>query len=177
MADLLSFITGSASEPNPVSSLVSRLTRPISPWTALRWNATAAPWGIPFVAYAAGKSQPGERLATIAGGASGLTVQPFLTAGTMSALRLVAPALPVAAAAFAAVVLSIYPSISLGQFVTRKVRTFTKMQERVRRIEMGGDFRDSETSKELRFQAIQDMSSSRVARRQFLGQEAVIFHQ
>lgn len=73
-------------------------------------------------------------------------------------------------------VLADYGEYRIGSSMVKAVRHFTDTAKRVRHLEMGGSYQDSELSQRQRFYAIQDMNGARTPSRRYLGQEALLMH-
>jgi hypothetical protein len=133
---------------------------------------------MPLVAYSAGRSDRGEKLAELASGTAGLAILPVTTTWASSALSLVAPSIggPIGKLALlvGGVVLANEPNAWLRKSVFRSMRTLQGYDREKRRLEMGGDFRDTETSRAWRVAAVREMSSTHQAARTYLGREAVL---
>jgi hypothetical protein len=135
---------------------------------------------MPLVAYSAGKAQRGEKLSTLASGTAGLATLPMMAGWGTNAFRLVAPTLggPAGAVAgfLAGALLSATPNEWLRSGVFRSMRLLTDRGRSLRRLEMGGDYRDTETAAAMRQAAVQEMTGTRQATRTWLGQEAAFLH-
>src|SRR5271166_4495538 len=76
---------------------------------------------------------------------------------------------PFAAAAVASLLVD-YGEVRFGTALIKKVRDFTDLHKSVRHLEMGGSYQDSESAQRQRYLAIQDMNSSMIPGRRYLGQ-------
>jgi hypothetical protein len=129
--------------------------------------------GVPFIAFEAGAAQRGERLPTMASSAIALATYPIMTgviAGALAATGIGAPV-----AAFMSLFLASYPNSELEAGLNRGFKKFTKLSQHIHRLEMGGDYTDTETAYNQRLLAVRDMSGSFQSARRYLGQEARFF--
>jgi hypothetical protein len=55
-------------------------------------------------------------------------------------------------------------------------RTFSQLDQRIRRLEMGGSYQDTVSAKALRDRALTDIGSALSPARRVLGQEALLTH-
>jgi hypothetical protein len=69
-----------------------------------------------------------------------------------------------------------YAEYRIGSSLIGKVRLFTGLNKRIRHLEMGGNYKDTELAQRQRFIAIQDMNSAMIPGRRYLGQEALLMH-
>lgn len=66
--------------------------------------------------------------------------------------------------------------LGLGTQLSRGIRVFTDANKKIRHLEMGGDYRDTELASRQRMIALQDMNSAMIPGRRYLGQEARLMH-
>jgi hypothetical protein len=135
---------------------------------------------LPFVGYAAGNAQRGERLPELAAGFAGLMSLPATADLTTHALKFLVPGLggPMGFLVYTVggILLSNYPNELLRQTVGRAMRVLSGTDRRVQRLEMGGGWKDSRQSAQLRQESLQDMSAAFQNTRTYLGREAALMH-
>jgi hypothetical protein len=132
----------------------------------------------PLVAFSAARAQRGEKLATLASGAAWMTAMP--TIGLMAGKAItIASGGPVSWAAnfVGTVLLTTKPGEVLQHSAYRGIRYLQTFDRRQRRLQMGGNYKDSETNRALRMSGIQEMSAALGASRRYLGNEAALLHQ
>lgn len=129
-----------------------------------------------FFASNVAKAPRGGMLAAASGTISGMITHPLLTGAIAGIIGTIVPGLPVVTVALAASAIALYPAGWTVDTVTRGYRKFTAEATRLRRLEMGGHYKDTETAMALRQFAIQQMSSAQIQSRRYLGQEALMFH-
>jgi hypothetical protein len=114
---------------------------------------------MPIVAYSAGKAPRGEKLAELSSGLAGLTTFPWMTDACAAGLRfMLMPSIggPVGKLAILAgsIVLTNGPNEWLRKSVFRSVRTLQQFGRKTRHLEMGGNYRDTETSQAWRLSSL-----------------------
>ena len=154
---------------------VARLSARAGLWGPLRWGLGGAMIGLPFAAYDAANQERGEKLPTLAGRTLGLMTLP-LTAGAFTSGLCLIPGIGPGAAAIVGAVAALYPNARFQDVAARAFRRFSRLEQDVRRLEMGGRYVDSASAEASRMAAIQEMNATLVASRRYLGQEAAIFH-
>ena len=97
-------------------------------------------------------------------------------AGFAAAALCLVPGIGPVTAAIVAGLASDYAEYRIGSQLIKHVRFFTDTDKRIRHLEMGGNYRDSEIAQLQRFQAIQDINASMVPGRRYLGQESRLMH-
>lgn len=120
----------------------------------------AAPFIVPLAAFSASQAPQGHALSTATGDLMGYGIAGLLggfIAGPPGAL----------AAQFLL-------GDDISRSVSAGVQALTGFNARIRRLEMGGDFRDSQVALTMRQRAAMEMSQSLLNARQFLGQESVL---
>jgi hypothetical protein len=129
--------------------------------------------GVPMIAYSAAHVQRGEVLPTIANSAVGIVSYPAFSAILSPTLRFGLPSVLGAASAPMAAMLAVLPAYGLGVAAKQSVRWFSKFGYRLRHIEQGGDYQDTDTALNLRMRTVSDMSSALSYSRRWLGNEAL----
>lgn len=84
--------------------------------------------------------------------------------------------IPLGGRATIAAFVAALPNIAVIDKMQRGLSLLSSSDRRIQRLEMGGDFQDSETAAALRMAAVRDMSSAMGMRRRYLGAEALYFH-
>lgn len=97
-------------------------------------------------------------------------------AGFAAAAVSLVPGIGPAAAVVIGEVLAGYGELRFGSMLIKKFRMFSDLHKNIRHLEMGGNFQDSELAQRQRFLAVQDMNSSMIPGRRYLGQEALLMH-
>lgn len=163
-------------------------TRPKNMWRTKMYGATVkesfhqAAMGmqlfIPVMAYSASKQAPGEKLSSFSAEMAGIGTHGLMSAGMGAVLSMLpgASMLPPGARAFAAVMLSSMPNLAITEGLNRGLNLMSSTERRIKRLEMGGGYEDSETSVAMRMAAVQAMNSAQGASRRYLGNEATFFH-
>lgn len=129
--------------------------------------------GVPQIAFSSARMHRGELLPTLADRSVGIASFPALNAVMRPAARFFLPAVVGAnAIGIAAAVLATLPSLGVGKAAASSVRLFQNWGYKLRHIEMGGDYEDTETALSLRMRAVSDMSSAMSYSRRWLGNEA-----
>jgi hypothetical protein len=142
-------------------------------WDQLRWSASEALWGTAPVAFSSARSQRGEVLPSAASVGIGLASFPTLSHIISPAIRWALPfSMGAAGTAALASVLAIKPAFAIGRAAAGAIRYFRQVDYRLRHIEMGGDYQDTETALALRMRGVSEMSSAMSYSRRWLGQEA-----
>ena len=133
---------------------------------------------IPLVGFSAAKAQRGEKLATMASGTATLLAMPSTAWIASKGIAMVAGG-PVGFAAnlIGVVLLTSKPNEMIRHSIYRGMRYLQSFDRRVRRLEMGGRYTDSETNQALRMSGVQEMSAALGASRRYLGNEAALMHQ
>lgn len=70
-----------------------------------------------------------------------------------------------------------YAGGELGNKMGEAFQSFTEINRRVRHIDMGGNYQDTELAYTMRQRAAQELGSSILNARQYLGKEALLMHQ
>jgi len=160
-------------------SWIRDLPRNASPGRVLQYGSAGVGLvAMPAMLYSAARAPRGEKVGTFAAVGSSLAVCP----GAAGAAALTAAFLPgigpVAAMAmpFVAAALAYTPASRLEQILRQGVRTFNQWEKSTRRLECGGDYRDTELASNQRRAAISEMNSALVPARRVLGQEALLMH-
>lgn len=129
----------------------------------------------PLLAFQAGKAGTGGFVSTMVGGsatlAAGVPIAGFASAG----LSLI-PGIGPFAAAVAGTMLVGYGEYRVGKSLIKATRYFTDTAKRIRHLEMGGSYADSELAQRQRYFAIHDMNATMIPGRRYLGQEALLMH-
>lgn len=155
-----------------ISELTSASSRATSSlWSSFKWGASGTLIGMPLVAFEVSKARRGEAVSTLAGQTASLMALP-VTAGFASAAICLIPGIGVPAAVFMGTILAAYPDDILGKYISRSVRYLTQANTRVRHLEMGGNYEDTQLASRQRFLAVRDMNAAFMSSRRYLGQEA-----
>lgn len=142
-------------------------------WNQLRSSSYAFLGGVPQIAFASGRMQRGEVLPTLADQSVGIASYPALSAVMNPISRFFLPAaFGTAGTAAASAMLAILPAYGLGKAAASGIRYFKDWGYKLRHIEQGGSYEDTETALGLRMRAIGDMSSALSYSRRWLGNEA-----
>jgi hypothetical protein len=64
-----------------------------------------------------------------------------------------------------------------GQALEKPIQNFVELNHRVRHVDMGGTYQDTQQAYTMRARAAQELGSSLLNARQILGKEALYFHQ
>jgi hypothetical protein len=160
----------------PVFQAVDRKRREAGVFRqALDYGADGSLLTVPVAAVSAAMAPRGEKLTTFAATSSTMVTYPLISAGSAKLISLV-PGIGKGTAIFLSMFASLYPAAVVDNAVDRSFRKFSRIGRDMRRLEMGGDFRDTESAARLRSQAVQDMSAALTTGRRFLGQEARLLH-
>lgn len=144
-------------------------------WGGLTSGASFGVAGIGLVAYQASRSNRGGFVPAIVGQVGAIGVGSILAGVAASGFALI-PGIGIAAASVLGALLADYPEYAIGTWMGRKVRLFTDVNKKIRHLEMGGSYQDSQLAHRQRFIALQDMSSAMIPARRYLGQEALLMH-
>jgi len=129
--------------------------------------------GVPQIAFSAAHMHQGEVLPTVAALSVGIASYPGLSAIISPALRLMLPGFGVAASTLAASMMAVLPAYGIGKLTQSSVRYLNRFGYRLRHIEMGGDYQDTDTAYALRMRSVSEMSSAMSYSRRWLGNEAL----
>jgi hypothetical protein len=144
-------------------------------FSAIKMGLVGNAQDIALIAYQASKAGRGGLLPSVVGQslgvAAGLPIAGFAAVG----LSLI-PGIGTLTAAILGNALAGYADVRLGSSFIKQIRLFTGLHKRIRHLEMGGNYRDTESAQRQRFLAIQDMNSSMIPSRRYLGQEALLMH-
>lgn len=146
-------------------------------WSALRSSSYAFLGGVPQIAFSSMRTQRGEVLPTMADTSIGIASFPALSAVLRPITRFMLPTALVTATPVLASMLAVLPATGLGKGGAQAVRYFKSWGYKLRRIEQGGDYQDTETALNLRMRSISDMSSAMSYSRRWLGNEATFMRQ
>lgn len=128
--------------------------------------------GVPQIAFSSNRVQRGEVLPTLIDNSVGIASYPFLESAFTPLLRLAAPLGLTAAAPLAATISSVFVAYGLGKAAAGATRYFQDFGYRLRHIEQGGNYHDTETAQAFRLMAVGEMSSALSYSRRWLGNEA-----
>jgi hypothetical protein len=140
-------------------------------WNGLR-DKNAFLGGVPQIAFSSLHVQRGEVLPTFAGNSVGIASYPMLSAGISSLARFMLPVGATAAAPVVGSILAVNAAYRVGLLTRQTVKYVQKWGYRLRHIEMGGDYQDTETALALRMRSVNEMSSALSYSRRWLGNEA-----
>lgn len=141
----------------------------------VHWAIEGSLLSLPIMALSTATAQRGEKAAAFASTASSLITFPA-TMGAIGAAVSLIPGIGPGVATALSFLGAMYPSSKVDEGVNRAVRTYSRFGANVRRLEMGGDFVDSESAARSRMRAVQDMSAALINNRRYLGQEARLLH-
>jgi hypothetical protein len=134
----------------------------------------------PLIAYDTARAPEGDRVATFGSGAASLASFPAMAAAANWGLKLIAPTLggPVGwvVATVGSIALASYGNSWLQGSAHRQLRRLHDRERNQRRLEMGGNFIDTQNASLLRQRAVNDMSSAFGNARSFLGREGAFLH-
>ena len=126
---------------------------------------------VPLIAFSAAGAPRGERVSRLAAEVSGVAVYPAMAA----AISLFIPGGPLLGAGARAIIATLAAAIPNMYFVENANRAFSKIsraEQRIMRIETGGNYQDSATAQAFRFNSLNEMSSAFQSSRTWLGREA-----
>lgn len=130
---------------------------------------------MPMIAFQAAKSDKGGFMPAIIGQSMAITAGIPIAGFASAALSLIPGVGPIAAIVIGSL-LSDYAEFRIGSALIKKVRLFTNANKRIRHLEMGGSYRDSELAQRQRMIALRDMNAAMIPGRRYLGQESVLMH-
>lgn len=139
------------------------------------FGAFGAATGMAMIGFQAARAGRGGFVPAVVGQSFALAVSIPISGVAAAAISLIPGIGPFAAVAIGGLMVD-YGEARFGSILIRKVRCFTDLHKRIRHLEMGGSYQDSESSQRQRFLAIQDMNSSMIPGRRYLGQEALLMH-
>lgn len=128
-----------------------------------------------MAAFEAAHAGRGQKVPTLVGKGAAAVMYPAMVGVASAALCLIPGVGPVAAAMMASILMA-YPNEAAGNSITRGVQFFTDIDKKIRHLEMGGGFQDTELAMRQRMIAIQDMNQALIPGRRYLGQEALFMH-
>lgn len=169
-------------DPKKAAKLLNAKTLAIEPVktaaTTLRWSLMGNQIVLPLNAYLASKAAPGEALSVFTAETLGFGTHAVLSVATSSLLHIIPgfSMIPLGGRATIAAFVAALPNIAVIDKMQRGLSLLSSSDRRIQRLEMGGDFQDSETAAALRMAAVRDMSSAMGMRRRYLGAEALYFH-
>ncbi len=131
--------------------------------------------GMAMVGFQAKRAGRGGFVSAVVGQTAAAAVGIPLAGFAAAGLCLIPGVGPVAAAAVGGL-LSDYAELRIGTQFVKAVRYFTDTAKRIRHLEMGGSYKDSELAQRQRFFAIHDMNATMIPNRRYLGQEASFLH-
>jgi len=143
-------------------------------------SGAALPAGLLMSSLRAAAAEPGESVSTFAGSMTGLATAGFgwgfgkaLGWRMFGALRFgLGPTFT-----YVTALAGLMGASEIGESVAKPIRFLQKLDHRMRRLEMGGDYVDTERAATMRQRAVQEMSGSLLNARSVLGQEALLMHQ
>lgn len=144
-------------------------------FSGLSYGAKGTPINGILAAFEVAEAERGQKVPTLLGKTAGIMAYPVLTGIATVGLSLI-PGIGTGAAVFMSLFLAGYESDLLGNSISRKIKTFTEFGKRVRHLEMGGSYIDTELARRQRLLAIQDINATMIPRRRYLGQEALLMH-
>lgn len=143
-------------------------------WRGLRSGGNGAFFGgVPQIAFSSARMQRGEILPTLVDNSIGLASYPFLSGVLSPVLRFGLPAGLGATAPIAAALSATFVAYGIGRYAGNSVREFKQWGYKLRHIEQGGDYTDTETAYNLRMRSVSEMSSALSYSRRWLGNEAL----
>ena len=142
-------------------------------WGPMKTDRSGFYGGVPQIAFSSFHTQRGEVLPTFLGNSVGIASYPAASAIIGAATRFAIPAALTPAAPLVVPFIAAVAAYRVGLLATKGVRLFGKFGYKLRHIEMGGDYQDTETAQALRMRAVSDMSSAMSYARRWLGNEAL----
>jgi len=140
-------------------------------WNGLR-DKNAFLGGVPQIAFSSLHMQRGEVLPTFAGNSLGIASYPVLSAVITPLARFMLPVGTTAAAPVVGALLAVNAAYRVGLLTRQTVKYMQQFGYKLRHIEMGGDYKDTETALALRMRAVSEMNSAMSYSRRWLGNEA-----
>lgn len=116
---------------------------------------------LPLSMYAAGRAERGHKLSTFAGHA-----MPFLATGLVTGL--------LGGWAGMAAGMALDPLVEKA--VSKPLQMVADLGMRAHRLSTGGDYRDTQAAFTMRMAAVQQLSTSLLSAREYLGKEALLMH-
>lgn len=144
-------------------------------WGGIKAGQSIGYAGAAMIGFQAATAERGAFLPSLAGQSVALGASIPLTGFASAAVSLI-PGIGPAAAILIGSVLADYGEYRFGSALIKKFRQFSEIDKKIRHLEMGGSYKDSEINQRQRFLAIQDMNASMIPGRRFLGQEALLMH-
>jgi len=129
--------------------------------------------GVPQIAFSSFHTQRGEVLPTFVGNSVGIASYPAASAIIGAATRFMLPAALAPAAPLTVPFIAAVASYRVGLLAAKGAKLLGQFGYKLRHIEMGGDYQDTETAQALRMRAVSDMSSAMSYSRRWLGNEAL----
>lgn len=131
--------------------------------------------GIAMVGFQAKRAGRGGFVPAVVGQTTALGIGIPLAGFASAALSTIPGVGPLAAVVIGSAMAD-YGELRIGSSLIKKIRYFTDLHKRVRHLEMGGSYQDTELAQRQRFLAIQDMNAAMIPSRRYLGQEALLMH-
>lgn len=144
-------------------------------WAAVGVGGVSATGDLALIGFQGSKAERGSRLPAILGQGAAM-IPGTVLAGFASIGLCLIPGIGPAAAAIIADTLLGYADYRMGAALAKPIRMFTETNKRIRHLEMGGSYIDTEMASRQRIYAIQDMNSAMIPSRRYLGQEALFMH-
>lgn len=141
----------------------------------VKFGAFGAAQDLALIGFQATRAGRGGFVPAIVGQSIGIAAGIPLAGFASAAVSLI-PGIGPFAAVIIGSTLASYGELRIGSAMIKNVRYFTDANKRIRHLEMGGSYQDSETAQRQRFIAIQDMNASLIPGRRYLGQEALLMH-
>ena len=133
-------------------------------------------YDLPFAALEIANAPRGQAINTALGKSVEYAAFPIVNAASVAVVALLLPEAIAGAVPLAALVLSAVVVGGIRKVADKGIRAFSAIGTRVRHLEMGGNYKDTDTAYTLRMRAISDMNGSMQPARRYLGQEGLIFH-
>lgn len=144
-------------------------------YTGMRTGGEGNMLGVPFIGYEMAHAQRGEMMATLTGRTVGLFTYPVVTGATLAVMTMI-PGINLVAYPMAAALLAAFPNTMLEDKIIGGISFLNQTGRRIRRLEVGGDFEDSESAYATRQRSLHDLTGTMQASRRYLGQEALLMH-
>ena len=128
-----------------------------------------------MIAFQVANAERGEAVPALATGIISIGTYGALTAVITAGLLMV-PGVNVGVASFLALGLAMPPEMMLESKMMSGFKYMTKVGNTTKRLEMGGDYKDTDTATSYRHQALMEMSGAFQPSRRYLGQEARLLH-
>lgn len=144
-------------------------------WSGTKAGVSVGGLGAVMIGFQAAKSPRGSILPSLVGQSVAFGASIPLAGFASAAISLIPGIGPVAAVLIGAIVAD-YGEYRFGSSLIKRFRQFSDINKKIRHLEMGGSYVDSESAQRQRFLAIQDMNAAMIPGRRYLGNEALLMH-